>query len=185
MKSGTNRLITERYITNTERSVGNLSYICPLPLSFDYNGFDTEEIQNLKENLIKLEKSPGVKFYQNILTIKQFEENGSNKTSILSKWTQVKAEDIPVFVNHGKVYIGLDYDIFTQYEGLINIFQFQSFAIEVNDNLNGRDLTIFSGTTTSSTTVNIYVKSGANLVGDVNIYKMNIETLPQVDYKVG
>ena len=185
MKSGTNRLITERYITNTERSVGNLSYICPLPLGFDYTGFGTEEIQNVKENLIKLEKEKGIKFYQNILTIKLFEENAINKTSISSKWTQVKAEDIPVFTKNDRVYIGLEESIFTQYEILINLYAFQPFAIEVNDDLNGHELMIFSGTATHSTEVSMFMKSGKTMIGEVNVYKMNIETLPQAEYKVG
>lgn len=185
MKSGTNRLITERYITNTERSVGNLSYICPLPLRFDYTNFGTEEIQNVKENLIKLEKEKGIKFYQNILTVKNFEEDGSNKTDISSKWTQVKAEDIPVFAQNDRVYIGLEESIFTQYELLINLFHFQAFAIEVNDDLNGKEFTIFTGTVNASMEVSMFMKSGKNMIGNLNVYKMNIETLPQAEYKVG
>lgn len=185
MKSGTNRLITERYITNTERSVGNLSYICPLPLGFNYPGFGTEEIQNVKENLIKLEKEEGIKFYQNIITAKQFEENGVNKTSLSTKWTQVKAENIPVFTKNDRVYVGLDENMFTQYEVLISLFQFQPFAIEVNDDLNGRELQLFSGTTSSSTTVTIGIKSGSNLIGERMNFKLNVESLPEAHYNIG
>lgn len=185
MKSGTNRLITERYITNTERSVGNLSYICPLPLGFDYTGFGTEEIQNVKENLIKLEKEEGIKFYQNIITVKSIEENGVNKTSLSTKWTQVKAEDIPVFTKNDNVYIGLDENTFTQYEVLIVLFQFQPFAIEVNDDLNGRELQLFSGTTTNTTTVTIGIKSGSNLIGERMNFKLNVESLPEAHYNIG
>ena len=59
MKSGTNRLITERYITNTERSVGNLSYICPLPLGFNYPNFTDEAIQDIKKRLTGYEETGG------------------------------------------------------------------------------------------------------------------------------
>lgn len=186
MKSGTNRLITERYITNTERSVGNLSYICPLPLGFDYPNFTDEAIQVVKNKFISLEES-GVKYYQNVVDAKK-----ENDIIILrSKWKQIKAEDIPIYYNsdNTQVVIGIDKslsEIDPIIPILLSIGSFQSFGIEAKPDIN---LLIYDGTIQGlSKTVNIIYFNGENYINKIldtpTKLDMNIETLPRADYNI-
>lgn len=191
MKNGTNRLITERYITNTERSVGNLSYICPLPLGFKYPNFTDEAIQDIKERLTGYEETGVVKYYQNVLDVKK-----ENDVLILrSKWKQVKAKDIPIYYNsdNTKVVIGVDKSLIEADPTILiflGIVNFQPFAIESNlpDNLDG--LLIYGGTISDlGEPVNINYFEGKNcivkLLDTSTKLDMNIETLPRADYIVG
>lgn len=186
MKSGTNRLITERYITNTERSVGNLSYITPLPFGFSYPNFTDEAIQAVKNRFISLEKS-GVKYYQNVVDAKK--EN--DELIIKTKWKQIKAEDIPIYYESTKhlVVIGFDKsidEVDPRISLLLGIANFQPFAIEAKPDTN---LLIYDGTVPElSTFVNIIYFNGENFNYNLdNPVKLNLnmETLPRADYIIG